>query len=78
MKARNHTGSLKFIVLHQEGTCGHKHRYYGRALDCLDRLEDNGHEAMIATTRYNPNLLWIENCLLKHTRMPEMIAALAG
>jgi len=75
---KNFKGSIKYIVLHQEGTCGHKHRHYGRAIDCLDRLEDHGTQATIAETRYNPDLLWIENCLLKHMSVKEMADALAG
>lgn len=78
MKTRNFAGSLKYIVLYQEGTCGHKHQHYGRAIDCLDKLEDNGIESTIAETRYNPDLLWIEDCLLKRTSMKEMADALAG
>ncbi len=73
-----HTGKVKYITLFEEGTCGHKHRHYGRAVDCLDRLEGQGTSATIAETRYNPNLLWVENCLLKHTSMEEMKAALEG
>lgn len=76
MKTRNFKGSIKYIVLHQEGTCGHKHRFYGRAVDCLDKLEDNGTQATIVETRYNPDLLWVENCLLKRTSVREMKSAL--
>lgn len=69
-------GKVKYIVLHEVGTCGHKHRHHGRAVDCYDRLADNGYPATIAETRYNPDLLWIENCLLKHTSIAEMKTAL--
>jgi len=75
---KNFKGSTKYIVLHPEGTCGHKHRFYGRAVDCLDRLEDHGTDAIIAETQYNPDLSWIENCLLKNTSMIEMKSALMG
>jgi hypothetical protein len=78
MKTRNFKGAIKYIVLYQEGTCGHKHRCYNRAIDCFDKIEDKGIEAMIAETRYNPDLLWIENCLLKNTSMVEMKTALMG
>lgn len=67
-----HKGKVKYITLFQDGTCGHKHRYYGRAIDCLDKFEDHGVSGIIAETRYNPDLLWIENCLLKHTDIYEM------
>jgi hypothetical protein len=74
---RKFKGKVRYITLFQEGTCGHKHRFYGKALDCLDKFADHGMESMIAETRYNPDLAWIENCLLKNTSMPEMISALA-
>ena len=75
---KQHTGKVKYITLFEEGTCGHKHRHYGRAIDCLDRFEDRGISATIAETKYNPDLLWVENCLLKHASMEEMKEALAG
>jgi hypothetical protein len=76
MKYKIKKSKTKYIVLFQEGTCGHKHRHYGKAVDCYDRLSDNGYNATIAETRYNPDLLWIENCLLKHTSIAEMKSVL--
>lgn len=61
-----------FLVLHDEGTCGHKHRKYNRAVDCLNFLEDHGKESLIVETKYNPDLLWIEKCLLVKTNKENM------
>lgn len=66
----------RFITLTEEGCCGHTHRHYGRAVDCLDRFEDNGIPAMVIETVHRVDPLWIDHCLLKRTSMAEMAAAL--
>jgi hypothetical protein len=69
----------RYIVLTEDGCCGHKHLHYGRALDCLDKFEDHGRPAMIAPIPKQNRMvdpLWIDHCLLKHTSMREMAEAL--
>lgn len=75
-KNKEYKRKVKYIVLFNEGTCGHKHRNYGRAIDCLDKFEDNGISGIIVATKRSINLLWIEHCLLKHTDMYDIVNAL--
>ena len=73
MKKRNqHTGAVKYITLFEEGTCGHKHRHYGKAVACLDRFEDDGIEAVIAAVSCPCDLPTIDHWLLKHTSKEKM------
>lgn len=55
----------RYIVLTEEQSCGHMHRLKHRAIDCLDRLSDNGIPAAIAGTVHNLHPLWIDKQLSK-------------
>jgi hypothetical protein len=63
----------RFTTITQDGTCGHKHRHIGRAIDCLDKFEDEGISARICRIPGDVDLLWIDNCLLKHTTVDQMV-----
>jgi hypothetical protein len=66
----------RYIVLTEDGSCGHMHRHYGKAVDCLDRFEDNGIPAKLVGTVHNVDPLFIDKHLLKRTSMDEMAAFL--
>lgn len=55
----------RYITLTEEGSCGHMHRHEGRAIDCYDRLSDNGMPATIAKTVHNLHPMWIDKQLSK-------------
>lgn len=63
----------RFTAITQDGTCGHKHHHLGRAIDCLDKFEDHDIPSRICSIPGNVDLLWIDNCLLKHTTMNQMV-----
>ena len=69
------TKKSRFFAITEEKTCGHMHRSYGRAVDCLDKFEDAGIPADIIETRENVDLLWVDHHLLKRTTMAEFITA---
>ena len=50
----------RYIVLTEDGSCGHMHRNYGRACDCHDRISACSIPATIATTTENLHPLWID------------------
>jgi predicted enzyme involved in methoxymalonyl-ACP biosynthesis len=55
----------RYIVLTENCTCGHRHRFYDRAINCLDKFEDNGIPAKIVETSHNFDPLFIDKHLLK-------------
>jgi len=55
----------RYIALTEEGSCGHMHRHEGRALDCLDRFEDHGIPAIVATITEKMNPMWADKQLSK-------------
>ena len=69
----------RYIVLHENGCCGHKHRVFERAAKCYDHYDRTVNVMMVAITERNRRVdpLWIDHCLfLKHTSMREMAEAL--
>lgn len=63
----------RFTTITQEGTCGHKHRHIGRAIDCLDKFEDHGIPARITRIPEKADLLWVDKQLLMHTTINQMV-----
>lgn len=68
----------RYTVLTEDCCCGHVHRHYGRAVDCLDRFEDKGIPAKLVETIHRFDPMWIDKHLCKRTSMQEMAAALQG
>ena len=50
----------RYIALTNDCSCGHMHRNAYRAIDCLDRFEDHGIPATIATTTEKLDTLWLD------------------
>ena len=55
----------RYIVLTEDGSCGHMHRNYGCACDCFDKNWWLGIPSTIATTTENLHPLWIDKQLGK-------------
>jgi hypothetical protein len=68
---------ITYTVLSDCGTCGHKHRHHGRAIDCYDKFADAGVDAVIVELKTDVDLLFIEKHLSRRP-MQEIAAILRG
>lgn len=67
----------KYITLTEDCTCGHRHRHYGRAVDCLDKFEDRGIPAKIVEIRHTIDPLFVDKHLAKgHLGMDRIVEIL--
>jgi len=66
----------RYIVLTEDGCCGHKHRLINRAMKCYNRLDRNRNALLVEMKDSRIDPLWIDHCLLKRTSMREMAEAL--
>jgi hypothetical protein len=70
----------RYIVLHEDGCCGHKHRSIDQAEKCYNHFDRDRNVIMVTLPEKYRKVdpLWIDHCLLKHTSMREMAEALEG
>ena len=67
----------RYIVLTEDCSCGHQHRFYHKAVDCLDYFEDHDIPAKIVQTSRLIDLLFIDKHLSKgHLGMERIIEIL--
>jgi hypothetical protein len=70
----------KYIVLHEEGCCGHKHRSLNNAMRCYDHYDLTSNVVMVTLSEECSKVdpMWVDHCMLKHTSMREMAEALGA
>ena len=70
----------RYIVLTEDGCCGHKHRLINRAMKCYNHYDLTSNVLMVTIPPKNRMVdpLWIDHCLIRFTSMREMAEALEG